>query len=137
MEFFRVSVEGHRHSLTVYVAGLLCERARVELERIVAGASATTRALRVDLRAVHVIDPAAFTHVARALAAWRDRSGGRVTIEFPERTVTRGLHRGFGAARFSSAGEALTIGKRTQGLVSVRASPALQTPDPRHLTPDT
>lgn len=86
MEFFRLCVEGHRHSLTIYVAGVLCERARLQLERAVADAPLTTLVLRVDLRAVQVIDPSSFVLVARALSTWRDRTSGRVLIEFPERS---------------------------------------------------
>ena len=42
--------------------------------------------LRVDLRAVDMIDPTSFVRLARAINRWRDARRGRVSIEFPARS---------------------------------------------------
>lgn len=89
MEFCRVSLEAHRHSATIYVAGFLAELAASRTEEIVRGLSLETGIVRMDLRAVDLIDPDSFVRVARALNRWRDAYRGRVTIEFPERSLRR------------------------------------------------
>lgn len=89
MEFCRVSMEAHRYGATLYVAGFLATLAASTAEDLVRGLSYETSVLRVDLRAVDLIDPDSFVRVARALNAWRDRRHGRVTIEFPERSLRR------------------------------------------------
>jgi hypothetical protein len=87
MEFFQVSLEGHGHGATVYVTGLLAHLAADRADEMVRGLPPTTRVLRVDLRAVELIDPSAFVRVARFLARWRDDTRGKkVLIQFPERS---------------------------------------------------
>ena len=87
MEFFQLSLEAHGHSATIYVTGLLAQLAAGRTEEIVSGLPAATRILRVDLRAVELIDPTAFVRVARVLARWRDDTRGKVMIQFPERAA--------------------------------------------------
>jgi hypothetical protein len=89
MDFCRVSVEAHRFGGTIYIAGLLADLAATRAEELMQGLSHETRVLRVDLRAVDLIDPDAFVRVARSLNRWRDVRGGRVTIEFPHRSSRR------------------------------------------------
>ena len=89
MEFCRVSMEAHRYGATLYVAGFLATLAASRAEELVGGLSQETSIVRVDLRAVDLIDPDSFVRVARVLNAWRDRRRGRVTIEFPERSLRR------------------------------------------------
>ncbi len=86
MVFCRVSLEAHRHCATIYVAGFLAEDAASASEGIVAALTRDIAMLRVDLRAVDLIDPSSFVRVARALNEWRDVRRGRVTIEFPQRS---------------------------------------------------
>ena len=85
MEFFKVSLEAHRHGATLYVAGLLAERAATSLDVLVRGIATDTRVLRVDLTAVVIIDPHAFVLVVRSLNAWRDAGRRSVRLEFPIR----------------------------------------------------
>jgi hypothetical protein len=89
MEFCQVLLEAHRHSATIYVMGLLTDPAAVRTESLIDLLPATTRTVRLDLRAVEFIDPPAFVSVARALNRWRDEYEGRVTIEFPARSRRR------------------------------------------------
>jgi hypothetical protein len=89
MDFCRVSIEAHRFSGTIYVAGLLADLAASRTEELIQGLAGETRVLRVDLRAVDLIDPDAFVRVARILNRWRDLRAGRVTIEFPNRSTRR------------------------------------------------
>ena len=85
MEFFKVSLESHRHGATLYVAGLLAERAATTLDVVVRGLTSEIRVLRVDLTAVVIIDPSAFVLVVQTLNAWRDANGRQVRVEFPLR----------------------------------------------------
>jgi hypothetical protein len=87
MEFCRVSVEAHRHAATLYVAGFLAGTAAARAEDLVSALPHETSVLRVDLRAVDLIDPDSFVRVARALNCWRDATRGKVTIEFPQRSL--------------------------------------------------
>ncbi|HVX39036.1 MAG TPA: hypothetical protein VHB25_05615 [Gemmatimonadaceae bacterium] len=87
MEFFEVTLEAHRHGATLYVAGLLAERAAISLDVLVRGLASDTRVLRVDLSAVVIIDPAAFVLVVRSLNAWRDAGPRQVRLEFPKRSA--------------------------------------------------
>lgn len=87
MEFCRVSMEAHRHGATLYVAGFLATCAAARAEELMAVVPADAAIVRVDLRAVDLIDPDSFVRVARALNGWRDRTHGRVTIEFPRRSL--------------------------------------------------
>jgi hypothetical protein len=89
MDFCRVSVEAHRFGGTIYIAGLLADLAASRTEELIHGLSAETRVLRLDLRAVELIDPDAFVRVACMLNRWRDARAGRVTIEFPDRAARR------------------------------------------------
>ena len=93
MDFCRVSVEAHRFGGTIYIAGFLAELAASRAEELIQGLSHETRVLRVDLRAVDLIDPDSFVRVARVLNRWRDARRGRVTIEFPHRSARRAAER--------------------------------------------
>ena len=92
MEFFQVSLEAHQLSATIYVMGLLSDLAAVRTATLIDLLPSTTRTVRLDLRAVELIDPTAFVTVARALSRWRDVHRGRVTIEFPARSRRRAPH---------------------------------------------
>ena len=89
MEFYEVLLEAHRHCATIYVMGFLADPAAFHTSSLIDLLLPTTATVRVDLRAVGLIDPGAFVSVARALNRWRDRSRGRVTIEFPTRSRPR------------------------------------------------
>jgi len=90
MEFSRVSLEAHRWSCTLYVAGLLADSAAGSVVELIRGLDHATLVIRVDLRGVVLIDPSAFVRIARDLNAWRDRGRGRrVFIQFPERSEHR------------------------------------------------
>jgi hypothetical protein len=88
MLYSRASFEAHRHSATLYVAGMLGEDAAERAEEIVASLMLGVTILRVDLRSVDLIDPESFVRIARALNQWRDVRRGRVAIEFPRRRRT-------------------------------------------------
>lgn len=92
MELFQVSLEAHRYGATIYVVGLLAEPAAACTGTVIDLIPVATRIIRLDLRAVEIIDPTAFVSVARALNRWRDVRRGRVTIEFPARSRRRGSH---------------------------------------------
>jgi len=92
MEFYEVSLEAHRHCATIYVMGLLADPAALHTGTLIDLLPPTTATVRLDLRAVELIDPGAFVSVARALNRWRDLSRGRVTIEFPARSRPRSYH---------------------------------------------
>ena len=94
MDFCRVSVEAHRFGATIYIVGLLADLAASRAEGLIHGLSHETRVLRVDLRAVDLIDPNAFVRVAKTLNRWRDLRRGRVTIEFPHRSSRQPRERG-------------------------------------------
>ena len=89
MEFCQVLLEAHRHSATIYVMGLLTDPAALRTESLVDLLPASVHTVRLDLRAVEFIDPAAFVRIARALNRWRDEHRGRVTLEFPARSRRR------------------------------------------------
>jgi hypothetical protein len=87
MIFSRVSLEANPRCATIYVAGFLADDAASLAEQIIAALQPQIGVLRVDLRAVDLIDPTSFVRFARALNQWRDiRRGRRVTIEFPRRS---------------------------------------------------
>lgn len=92
MELFQVSLEAHGSGATIYITGLLAEPAAARTGSVIALMPPTTRIIRLDLRAVELIDPTAFVGVARALNRWRDERFGRVTIEFPARSRRRARH---------------------------------------------
>src|SRR4051794_29767954 len=86
MELYEVLFEAHRHGATIYVSGLLGDAAALRAEELVLALGCDVLSLRVDLRAVDLIDPSAFVRVARSLSRWREARGGRVNIEFPARS---------------------------------------------------
>jgi hypothetical protein len=92
MELFQVSLEAHGSGATIYITGLLAEPAAARTGAVIDLMPGATRVIRLDLRAVELIDPAAFVSVARALNRWRDARFGRVTIEFPARSRRRAPH---------------------------------------------
>jgi hypothetical protein len=92
MELFQVSLEAHGFGATIYIMGFLAEPAAVRAGTVIGLMPLTTRVIRLDLRAVELIDPTAFVSVARALNRWRDERFGRVTIEFPARSRRRARH---------------------------------------------
>ena len=87
MEFCQVKLEGHAHSMTIYIVGFLADVAATRTEIIVGTFRDGTSVVRVDLRGVEIIDPTAFVRVARSLSRWRDETRGRVMIQFPERST--------------------------------------------------
>ncbi len=87
MEFCQVKLEGHAHSMTIYISGFLAELAATRTEVMVDGLREGTRVVRVDLRGVQIIDPTSFVRVARSLSRWRDDKRGSVLIQFPERST--------------------------------------------------
>lgn len=89
MQTHHVSFESHQSGATLYVAGMLGERAALEAEEIVRGFPASVFAVRLDLRAVVYIDPDSFVRIARAMRRWREARSGRVMLEFPERSQPR------------------------------------------------
>lgn len=89
MEFCQVRLEAHQGAATIYVVGLLAELAASRAERIIGHVPIGTSVIRLDLRGVQLIDPGSFVRVARSLNNWRDVRGGRVNIEFPERSARR------------------------------------------------
>jgi hypothetical protein len=84
-----VALEGHPRSGTLYMTGVLSEAGVLRARELIDQLPTQARALRIDLRAVIVIDPEAFVGLARFLARWRDARHGRVAIEFPERSSRR------------------------------------------------
>ena len=87
MEFCQVKLEGHAHSMTIYISGFLAELAATRTEVMVDGLREGTRVVRVDLRGGEIIDPTSFVRVARSLSRWRDDKRGNVLIQFPERST--------------------------------------------------
>ena len=86
MELFRVSLESHLSSSTIYVAGFLVPRAVARTDECMRIVPATTRVVRADLRGVVFIDPSAFVQFARLLNHWRDERHGQILIQFPARS---------------------------------------------------
>ena len=86
MQLSQVIFEAHEYSATIYVVGWLGDNAAVRAEELVRGLPSRLFALRLDLRAVDLIDPGAFVRVARILSRWRDARAGRVTLQFPTRS---------------------------------------------------
>ncbi|HEX4684209.1 MAG TPA: hypothetical protein VH277_15940 [Gemmatimonadaceae bacterium] len=90
MKCARVLLEAHGTGTMIYVAGYLCADAASRVEEIVATLPRETRVIRLDIRAVDLIDPTAFVRVASALNRWRGAvRGGRITMEFPLRSRRR------------------------------------------------
>lgn len=86
----RVLLEAHGTGATIYIAGYLCGVAADRTEEIVDEVQPETRVIRLDLRAVDIVDPTAFARVAGVLNRWRARvRHGRITIEFPQRSKRR------------------------------------------------
>jgi ABC-type transporter Mla MlaB component len=84
---YLVSLEGHRHCVTMYVAGRLAEPAATVVTEMLGAVRQGVRIVRVDLRSVTYVDPLAFVELARVLARWRDGASRRVRIEFPGRAL--------------------------------------------------
>ncbi len=89
MQVCRVSFEAHQYCATIYVTGLLGEHAALRTDELVRALTVEIQSLRVDLRAVDLIDPDSFVLVARTLGRWRDARRGRVSLEFPARSRDR------------------------------------------------
>jgi predicted thioesterase len=90
MVFCRVCREAHLHGATLYVAGVLHNVAAEILLDHLDALPVEAVVIRLDIRAVVLIDPRAFVRVARALNAWRDERRGRgLRIEFPDHSKTR------------------------------------------------
>ena len=86
MEFCHVRLEANQRAATIYVVGMLSDLAATRTENVVLNLSEALSVIRMDLRGVQLIDPAAFVRVARSLKHWRDLRLGRVTLEVPERS---------------------------------------------------
>jgi hypothetical protein len=86
MEFCRVLVEAHARCATIYIAGILADQAAIRTEEVIRTLKDDTNVVRIDLRAVNLIDPESFVRIARTLNDWRDAHGANVTIEFPKRS---------------------------------------------------
>ncbi|MDB4878071.1 MAG: hypothetical protein JWM41_4517 [Gemmatimonadetes bacterium] len=86
MELWQVLLEGHERATTIYIAGLLTDLAAARAEKLIATIGGSPHVVRLDLRAVEVIDPVAFVVVARALNQWRERTRGQLAIQFPARS---------------------------------------------------
>jgi hypothetical protein len=101
---WHVTVEAHHSGANIYVAGYLTSCASARAEEIISAVRLGTRVIRLDLRAVDIIDPAAFVTIIRALSRWRDGASGQLYIQFPERSTRP--HRGppslTGAALFGA-----------------------------------
>jgi hypothetical protein len=89
MQICRVSFEAHHCGATIYITGLLGDHAALRTEELVRALTTEIRSLRVDLRAVDLIDPDSFVLIARTLGRWRDARRGRVSLEFPARSRDR------------------------------------------------
>lgn len=92
MEFCRVLVEAHASCATIYIAGILADQAATRTEDAVRALGDNTTIVRIDLRAVDLVDAEAFVRIARLLNDWRDARDAKVTIEFPYRS-RRGARR--------------------------------------------
>ena len=86
MAQYLISLEGHRHCVTMYVAGMLAEPAAALATEMIGAVGHGVRVVRVDLRSVTYIEPEAFVDLARVLARWREVAGRHVMIEFPRRS---------------------------------------------------
>lgn len=89
MQVCRVSFEAHQCGATIYIMGLLGDQAALRTEELVRALTTGIQSLRVDLRAVDLIDPDSFVVIARTLGRWRDARRGRVSLEFPARSRDR------------------------------------------------
>lgn len=86
MQLCRVSFESHPRAASIYVTGLLGDIAATRVEELVRALPIEMRSLRIDLRAVDLIDPVAFVQIARMLSRWREARLGRVALQFPARS---------------------------------------------------
>lgn len=93
MSYSQVRYEGHAHSATIYVTGMLGPLAAARAEHAIAVIQRTVRTIRVDLRGVSSVEPDSFIRLARALSAWHDRTGGQITIAFPSQSEVSVEHR--------------------------------------------
>jgi len=86
MQLWNVSYEAHRSCATLYLAGMLTGAAATDADETLTAMPDWIRFVRVDMRAVELLDPTAFVELARALNRWRDTRRGRVSLEFPARS---------------------------------------------------
>src|SRR5262245_30219377 len=82
----RVSFESHPRAAMIYVAGILGDVAAGRIEELIHTLPTGMGALRVDLRAVDLIDPTAFARLARVLRRWREARLANVALQFPIRS---------------------------------------------------
>jgi len=85
---WHVAIEAHDTGANIYLAGDLAALAAERIERAIEFLPEDTRVIRLDLRAVELIDPDAFVTIVRALNCWRDSTRGQLHIKFPERTTS-------------------------------------------------
>jgi hypothetical protein len=83
---WHVRLEAHQTGANIYVAGYLATCASARTEELIASLRDGTQVVRLDLRAVDIIDPTSFVVIVRALNRWRDFSNGGLHIQFPERS---------------------------------------------------
>jgi len=89
MQLWNVSYEAHRYGATLYLTGMLTGAAATDADETLTAMPDWIRFVRVDMRAIELLDPTAFVELARALNRWRDTRRGRVCLEFPARSSQR------------------------------------------------
>ena len=89
MQLWNVAYEAHRYGATLYLTGMLTGAAATEADETLNAMPDWIRSVRVDMRAVELLDPTAFVELARALNRWRDTRHGKVALEFPARSSQR------------------------------------------------
>ena len=89
MQLWNVSYEAHRYGATLYLTGMLTGAAATDADETLNAMPDWIRSVRVDMRAIELLDPTAFVELARALNRWRDTRRGRVSLEFPARANQR------------------------------------------------
>lgn len=89
MQLWNVSYEAHRYGATLYLTGMLTGAAATDADETLNAMPDWIQCVRVDMRAVELLDPTAFVELARALNRWRDTRRGRVSLEFPARSTQR------------------------------------------------
>jgi hypothetical protein len=92
MQLPQVQFESHQFGATIYVAGPFGETAAFRAEEFVRDLAVNVRSLRVDLRAVDLIDPHAYVRVARSLRRWREAGRGRLILQFPAKSLVSRSH---------------------------------------------
>jgi hypothetical protein len=89
MQLWNVTLESHCAAATLYVTGMFSDSASVRSAELIWSVHEDARVIRVDMRPVEFIEPAAFLRLARSLNAWRDLRGGDVAIRFPDKSTRR------------------------------------------------